>query len=68
MKKDKICCSIKIKYSNSWYGYQGRDGFALIINSQKMHTGLFNSVAFVREYWNNYRPMLCANIIPHQYK
>lgn len=59
--------TIKIKYTNSWYGYQGCDGYALIINGQKMHIGLFQSVYAIREYWNTYRECLCAGIIPHGY-
>ena len=59
---------IKIKYENSWYGYQGRDGFALYVNGKKMHIGLFVSVCAIRDFWNNYRPMLCAGIIPDKYK
>jgi hypothetical protein len=60
--------AIKIKYENSWYGYQGRDGFALYVNGQKMHIGLFVSVMTVREYWALYRPMLCAGLIPDKFK
>lgn len=59
--------TLKIKYENSWYGYQGRDGFALYVNGKKTHTGLFVSVAAIRQYWNAYRPMLCAGIIPSGY-
>lgn len=60
--------SIIVKYQNSWYGYQGHDGFALYINDQKMHTGLFSSVFALREFWSLYRPMLCAGVIPDDYK
>lgn len=58
---------IKIKYENSWYGYQGHDGFALYINGKKMHSGLFHCVHGIREYWANYRLMLCAGVIPAEY-
>lgn len=66
--KPKAMTTITIKYENSWYSYQGRDGFALYIAGKKMHTGLFVSVKAVREYWNEYRPMLCAGAIPSKYK
>lgn len=29
--------TLKVKYENSWYGYQGRDGFALYVDGNKMH-------------------------------
>ncbi len=59
--------SIKIKYMNSWYGYQGMDGFALIINGVKMHGGLFVSISALRLFWADYMPMLIAGLIPHDY-
>lgn len=58
---------IKIKLENSWYGYQGRDGWALYIDGKKMHSGLFHCITGVRMYWNLYRPMLCAGIIPNDF-
>jgi hypothetical protein len=60
--------SIRVKYQNSWYGYQGHDGYALYINGQKMHTGLFNSVSALRKFWSLYRLMLCAGVIPYDYR
>ncbi len=60
--------TIQVKYQNSWYGYQGHDGYALYINGQKMHGGLFISVIALRNYWSLYMPMLLAGIIPHDYK
>lgn len=59
---------IRVKYENSWYGYQGMDGFGLYINGEKMHGGLFVSVCALREYWNKYRLCLLAGIIPCEYK
>jgi hypothetical protein len=55
---------IRVKYENSWYGYQGRGGYALYINGKKMHSYLFISIAGLRAYWNKYRPLLIAGIIP----
>lgn len=54
---------IKIKYENSWYGYQGRDGFALYIDGKKANIGLFISVAALRDHWNKYRVLLCAGYV-----
>lgn len=59
---------INVKYENSWYGYQGRDGFALYVNGQKMHIGLFCSIYHLRQYWLDYMPMLCAGIIPESHR
>lgn len=59
---------IKIKYENSWYGYQGYDGYALYVNGKKMHIGLFVSITALRQYWNEYRLMLIAEIVPFQYQ
>jgi hypothetical protein len=59
---------IKLKYENSWYGYQGRDGYALYINGEKMHIGLFNTISDIRDYWRKYMPLLIAGIIPGEYK
>lgn len=59
---------IKIKYENSWYGYQGCDGYALYVNGKKMHMGLFVSITALRQYWNEYRPMLIAGIVPFKYQ
>ena len=64
----KLKHMIKVKYKNSWYGYQGRDGFALYIDGKKMHIGLFVSVSALRDYWRKYMPMLSAGMIPHQYQ
>ena len=59
---------VKIKYENSWYGYQGRDGYALYVNGKKMHIGLFISITALRQYRNDYRHMLIAGIIPFKYQ
>jgi len=58
--------TIRVKYENSWYGYQGRDGFALYVNGKKMHIGLFCSIAALRTYWHKYMICLLAGIIPEQ--
>lgn len=57
---------IRIKYQNLWYGYQGRDGYALYINGVKAHSGLFISIASLRQYWKEYRILLVAGIIPFE--
>lgn len=65
--KTKTKIMIQVKYENSWYGYQGRDGFALYVDGKKMHMGLFVSVSFLRAYWSKYMPMLIAGIVPQGY-
>lgn len=65
MKKEEFTPGqIRVKYENDWYGYQGRDGFALYINGKKMHVGLWVTISALRKYWNAYRPMLLAGQIP----
>ncbi len=64
----KMKNSIRVKYENSWYGYQGRDGFALYIDGKKMHIGLFVSVVALRSFWAEYMPLLIAGFIPQKYK
>jgi len=59
---------IRIKYENSWYGYQGMDGFALYIDGKKMHIGLFHRISCLREYWHTYQYILQAGIIPDAYR
>lgn len=66
IEENKTQRRIKVKYQNSWYGYQGCDGFALYVNGQKMHIGLFVSIRALREYWHRYQPMLSCGEIPAQ--
>lgn len=60
--------NIEVRYENSWYGYQGHDGFALYLGGKKMHIGLFVSVSALRDYWKEYMPLLVLGIIPYKYR